>query len=260
MGNKLRSSWATEKGKLDEAATEAQESAACESNGPAEDPIELEIDAKGSMYLPMLIDEVPTMALVDTGFTISVVHPSILTRLPDDVAVQMNSQVWQIQLADGSMIDTLGTVRLKVQLGADKESWTHDWVVSEVETPVVIGVDFLRDHRCTLEVRAGTLTVGDTVHVCHYMGSMPQVFCINVAETFEVPAWSEMIVPGEMADIIYLTPGVVEGNGQPMCDGNVLVARAILNPSDNVLPLRIESDESEWEASKVVQENEHSYL
>ena len=204
-----------------------------------EDPIQLETDAKGSLYLPMLIDEVPTMALVDTGSTISVVHPSILTRLPDDVAVQMNSQVGQIRLADGSMIDTLGTVQLKVQLGADKESWTHDWVVSEVETPVVIGVDFLRDHRCTLDVRAGTLTVGDTVHVCRYRESMPQVFRIKVAETVEVPARSEMIVPGEMADTSYLTLGVVEGNGQPMCDGNVLVARAILNPSDSVLPLRV---------------------
>ena len=204
-----------------------------------EDPIQLETDAKGSLYLPMLIDEVPTMALVDTGSTISVVHPSILTRLPDDVAVQMNSQVGQIRLADGSMIDTLGTVQLKVQLGADKESWTYDWVVSEVETPVVIGVNFLRDHRCTLDVRAGTLTVGDTVHVCRYRGSMPQVFRIKVAETVEVPARSEMIIPGEMADTSYLTLGVIEGNGQPMCDGNVLVARAILNPSDNVLPLRV---------------------
>ena len=87
-----------------------------------EDAIQLEIDAKGSLYLPMLIDEVSTMALVDTGSTISVVHPSILTRLPDDVAVQMNRQVGQIRLADGSMIDTLGTVQLKVQLEADKVS------------------------------------------------------------------------------------------------------------------------------------------
>ena len=90
-------SWATEEGKLDEAATEAQESAACQSNGPVEDPIQLEIDAKGSLYLPMLIDEVPTLGLMDTGSTISVVHPSILTRLPDDVAVQMSSQVGQIR-------------------------------------------------------------------------------------------------------------------------------------------------------------------
>ena len=130
----------------------------------------------------------------------NVVHPSILTRLPDDVSVQMNSQVGQIWLADGSMIDTLGTVQSKVQLGTDKESWTHDWVVSEVETPVVIGVDFLRDHRCTLDVRAGNFTVGDTMHVCRYIGSIPQVLRIKVAETVEVPGRSEMIVPSEMVD------------------------------------------------------------
>jgi len=204
-----------------------------------EDPIQLETDAKGSLYLPMFINGVSVMALIDSGSTISVVHPSILTRLSDDVAVSSRNDIGQIRLADGSMIDTLGTVRLKVQLGAVKEFCTHDWVVSEVESPVVIGVDFLRAHQCTLDVRAGTLMALGTVHVCRFMESMPQVFRIRVAETVEIPAWSEMIVPGETCDTSHLTLGLVEGNGQPLCDGTLLVARTVLNPSQDVLPLRV---------------------
>ena len=48
-----------------------------------------------------------------------------------------------------------------------------------------------------------------------------------------------MIIPGKMADVSHLTLGIVENNGQPMCKGDVFVARAVVNPSMGVLPLRV---------------------
>ena len=201
--------------------------------------VQLETDGRGSLYLPLLIDEVPVLALVDTGSTISVIHPSILNKSLDEVVVRETSKACQIRLADGSLVDTLGTVQLKVQLGTERESWMHDWVVSAIEAPMVIGVDFLREHQCTLDVRAGTLTVGSTIHECRRMESMPQMYRITVAETVEIPARSEMIIPGKMADVSQLTQGIVESNGQPMCKGDVFVARAVVNPSMGVLPLRV---------------------
>ena len=161
------------------------------SFGPVKEEIQLETDGRGSLYLPLLIDEVPVLALVDTGSTISVIHPSILNRSLDEVVVRETSKACQIRLADGSLVDTLGTVQLKVQLGTERESWMHDWVVSAIEAPMVIGVDFLRENQCTLDVRAGTLTVGSTIHECRRMESMPQMYRITVAETVEIPARSD---------------------------------------------------------------------
>ena len=209
------------------------------SFGPVKEEVQLKTDGRGSLYLPLLIDDVPVLALVDTGSTISVIHPSILNKSLDEVVVRETSKACQIRLADGSLVDTLGTVQLKVQLGTERESWMHDWVVSAIEAPMVIGVDFFRKHQCTLDVRAGTLTVGSTIHECRRMESMPQMYCITVAETVEIPARSEMIIPGKMADVSHLTLGIIESNGQPMCKGDVFVARAVVNPSMGVLPLRV---------------------
>ena len=50
------------------------------------------------------------MGLVDTGSTISIVHPSVLSRLPEGVNIEMTDQPGRIRLADGSLTDTLGTV------------------------------------------------------------------------------------------------------------------------------------------------------
>ena len=111
------------------------------SFGPVKEEVLLKTDGRGSLYLPLLIDDVPVLALVDTAF-----H----TQQIIGVVVRETSKASQIRLADGSLVDTLGTVQLKVQLGTEREFWMHDWVVSAIETPMVIGVDFLREHQCTL--------------------------------------------------------------------------------------------------------------
>ena len=88
--------------------------------------------------------------------------------------------------------------------------------MTEIESPVVLGVDFLQMHQCTLDVGTAMLTVGSDVHVCPYMASMPQVFRIWMAETVVIPGFSEMIVPGETGEMSHLTRAIVEGNCQEL--------------------------------------------
>ena len=179
------------------------------------------------------------MGLLDTGSTVSVVHPSVLSRLSQDSEICLNSEIGRLRLADGSATESLGTVQLDLQLGTGKDIWPHMMVVAEIEAPIVIGIDFLRKHQCTLSMKTESLTVGDTTHLCRSVKDMPQVFRIIVAETVVIPAMSEMIVPGKTSVVSHITQGVVEGLDRSLCNDNVAVGHVVLNPARDILPLRL---------------------
>ena len=179
------------------------------------------------------------MALVDTGSTISVIHPSVLSRIPQDVNTKMVDQSGRIRLADGSVTSTLGTVQLQFQLGTGKAHWGHEMVVAHIEAPVVIGMYFLETYQCVLDMRTHTLIINGVVHICRSMESMSQVFRIRAADTVIIPPMSEMIIPGEIPESPYVTQGIVEGDSNFVSDGHILVARAVLNPAQGTFPLRV---------------------
>ena len=72
---------------------------------------------------------------------------------------------------------------------------------------------------------------------CLTMRSLPQILKFQIIDTVEIPPRSEMIVPGEIRDMPHFTAGVVNNNGGPLCDGNILVAQSVLNPTLKVLAM-----------------------
>ena len=75
--------------------------------------------------------------------------------------------------------------------------------------------------------------------MCQYMTSMPQIYRIRMAETVVIPTLSEMIIPRETGEMPHMTRAIVEGNCQELCEGNVLVAHTLLNPSLSTLPVQV---------------------
>ena len=91
-------------------------------------------------------------------------------------------------LADGRLVDTLGTVQLSLQLGSDSYYIQHEMVVAAVEAPAVIGLDFYQGHGCILDIQKGTLAVPGKVHTCQAMRDMPAILRIYMIETASVGA------------------------------------------------------------------------
>ena len=193
----------------------------------------------GSLYISLRINGIPVMALVDSGSTLSVIHPTILSRITGDQEMVRKSSSGQLRLADGGLVDTLGTVQLSLRLGSDSYFIQHEMVVAAVEAPAVIGLDFLRGHGCILDIQMGTLAVRGNVHTCRAMRDMPAIFRISMTETVVVPPFSEMYVPGTVQGEAHFTEGLVEGTCSPLCEGNVALAKMVVNPTQGNLPLRV---------------------
>ena len=122
------------------------------------------------------------MALVDTGSTISVVHPTILEQSLEGRDVDLGKGPGHIRLADGSLVSTLGAAAVNVETTNEGTSMSHSMVVAAVESLVIIGVDFLRAYQCTLNLRTGTLSFGGRAHSGKQPDSMPRLLRVTTGE------------------------------------------------------------------------------
>ena len=74
---------------------------------------------------------------------------------------------------------------------------------------------------------------------------MPRMFRVTVAETVTIPAMSEMVTPGRIDDTVPPTQGIVQSCVWQLCDGNVTLSQAVVNPAEDILPLCVMNISSE---------------
>ena len=74
--------------------------------------LDLEIDETGCLYLPLTIAGISVLGLLDTGSTISVVHPSFSMQISRNVNVPLKKKgtCTKIRLADVSVVSSEGLV------------------------------------------------------------------------------------------------------------------------------------------------------
>ena len=216
----------------------AQVPAAVIETGP-EPSFDLIPDTLGSLYVSVDFHSITVFALVDSGSTISVIHPDVLARIPGMVDADIEHPGGELRMADGGVVRTLGSVDLCMKIGTDNLSMEHKMVVAPVEAPAVLGLDFLRAHRCILDVDGCTLRVGGALHACRSITDMPACYHISVTETVVVPPRSEMIIPGVVLGNPHFTAAMIESGDIPLCDGRVALAKMLVNPSNGDVPVRL---------------------
>ena len=185
------------------------------------------------------------MALVDSGSTISVVHPTMVSDVPRDDQKVYEENPGQIRLADGSLLHTVGTATVTVGIKDRGNMFSHAMVVADIESPVVIGLDLLREHKCVLDLARNRLILGNHAQLGKVPARMPSLYRISVVETVDVPPMSEMIIPGKVDGQTHFTLGMVENGDCSLCDGNVAVGKVLINPTLNCIPIRVMNMSSE---------------
>ena len=125
-----------------------QESVAEDIIGPEYVVDDEGVDLSGSMYLPLRFGRVSVMGLIDTGATVSVVHPTVFAKIARDTGAHLEEKESSLRLADGSSVDVLGVARLSFCVGSGSDAVEHMLKVACIEAPVVIELDFLRAQGC----------------------------------------------------------------------------------------------------------------
>ena len=154
--------------RVNSAASGTRDSAADHVRRSIELEIILNTDCQGSLYLNMEANGIPIMALVDSGSTISMIHPAVLDRIQWEHDVTLVGHMGKLLGADGRTVETHGVVQLSLRVGTDPTPVLHEMVVAEMDVPAIMGTDFMMLNHCILDATRGTLIFnGRTISVIH---------------------------------------------------------------------------------------------
>ena len=195
----------------------------------------------GAMYLPVKVLGQDITCLIDTGSTLTVLHPRKYEALPDQEkpARVDGLESGSLRMADGHLMPHQGIVTLPLTL-ADGFVVEHPVVLADIDVPLILGFDFLQRHQGVLDTVGGTLSVKGTTLQCIPENTMPSVFRIGLLRTVVVPPESEIIVPGQVLGTPAYTQAVIEPmssfiSRQP----DILIGRVLADPSAGCVPLRV---------------------
>lgn len=120
---------------------------------------------QASLYLPVKIDRVASVFLIDRGCTTNILSKRIFDRLP--AAVKQGLQVNEADaglLVEGSALKLLGTIKLRVRVRAHLSEEVF-WV-SKIREDGILGMPFLTTRRCAIDFSSQKLSIDDYEAQC----------------------------------------------------------------------------------------------
>lgn len=189
-----------------------------------------------------LVNGVPASILVDTGAATTILSKNMWDRAGGQ-GVQLHG------ISDRRLVGVQGTpLHLhgggRIKLGLPLQEFWVDVIVADTPTAdVILGRDFLRSQKCTIEMGGAD----DLLHVQARGQSVPITQpqtqpctpSLNVVllESLTVPPLSEVEVMGRTPDQAKRKPWIVQGKQAQRC--GVMVARALVEPEGNEVPVRL---------------------
>ena len=189
------------------------------------------------MYVNARVNGVPVSCLIDTGSTITVLNAEIFKTMPENKRPVLYNSC-KLKMADGGIVCSLGKANFTFEIGP--KQFKHEMTVADIESPIILGYDFLSKHNCELKLGKGVLRIGRKKFICKRGMSTQTVCRIKVAERVFVPAESELIVNTIVeGNFPENTNVLVEPYSPSMSEKGLLVARVLVQPRNGFLPLRI---------------------
>ena len=181
------------------------------------------------MFVNLHIADVSANALLDTGSTCSVLHPSKYYAIPEDIRPQLH-EADDLEMGDGSHVQPHESAIFTLQLGSGVRV-EQTMVIAEIQVPAVLGYDFMFSHKGVVDI-CGQALVLDKKHVipCRLESSLPSLFRITVAETISIPPRSETIVKAHIVNTSN------SNNMSPIC---IETKPSFSDPCQDAMPLRL---------------------
>ena len=197
----------------------------------------------GGLYADCKINGIDTECLIDTGATLSVLSLKAWDIISQSSSNDIKPFKMQVFTASGSQIEVKGKVSVTIEICGIQ--CIVDMIVADIDNDAIIGLDFLKDNSCKLDIENATFTVKD--RRCK-LGLAGKLGCYRVteSETVEIPARSEAIIEGKVSVLILRQSdlGMVEPANKQLGTGNSLIAKALICVKDTI-PLRVVNFDNE---------------
>ena len=189
-----------------------------------------------SLYVSGEIEGQQSLCLIDTGSTISVLHPSRYSSLLERDRPKLEGGTGYIKTVDGGLVQPLGQAVFNLDI--DGMCFKQRMVVADVESTAILGMDFLRDHLGVVDAGRALLWLGDQCVNCQPTCDVQSTFRVKTPESVTIGPNSECVVPVVVDGLTGYTTGIVEP-ALGLMKKDVLVARCVVDPSRRTIPLRL---------------------
>ena len=186
------------------------------------------------------VENVPLTFLVDTGSNVSILNRSVYEQLSAEARNLVQSTNKKLLTVTGETTPLIGQAVLNLEIGA--QSLSINILFADIENEGILGLDFLRDHNCDLMLTQNCLKIRNDKIRCFASSRDAQPTCcrVFVSEYCIIPPETEMLVQGFITGIIDRRgSGVIEVDTNFLHKKGLLVAKALVSPSDGTIPLRI---------------------
>ena len=191
---------------------------------------------ESSLYIVVTIGGQEVTCLVDSGSTLSVVHPSIVRDMDEEPGL-VTKEVTQLKMADGGITYSLG--QMEVNLDFDGLLCSQVMTVAEVTSPVVLGMDFLVKHGAILDVARHRLVLDGQTFTCKTEEELGQVFRVVSTRSVEIPPRSEMIIEGEILHPPHFATGLLEITEELVDRKGLFAAHTVIETCGKKMPVRV---------------------
>ncbi len=166
----------------------------------------VEMAIETGIFLVCYISGVKVRFLVDTGSTTTILSENMFSRLPESERSELGQTRARIILADGKTLNPLGCVTLTLEIG--KMSVDQEMIVADIGVEGLIGMDFLRTHKCQLDLYKSCIQLNGCLVPLSKATSDFQCCKVSVTQHVVIPASHEMIVMGTLEEKISELPAV----------------------------------------------------
>ncbi len=103
-----------------------------------------------------------------------------------------------LRAANGSVIPVSGKAEFRI--GLDKHTFISEVWVAAIDVEAIIGLDFLRDNQCIVDVVGHTIKVGSSVGQCSSDRVVTELKCCRVYldSTLVIPPGREVLTTGKV--------------------------------------------------------------
>ena len=175
--------------------------------------------------------------LIDTGSSVSILARRIFQRISRVNALKVREFTERLVLADGSQLPVHGVIDLP--LAFEGITVEHPVIIAEIESDMLLGIDFIKDKRCELSYGEGVFRVEDTSLELFEASGQLSACRITAENTVILPPHSEMIVPGVVQKRSDLPRCAITESVTSLKKEGVLLGRVLVDPTKRVVPLRV---------------------
>ena len=194
-----------------------------------------------SMYLPITIYQSPVNCLVDSGSTLTLIHPAQFALIPKAVRPDLQDKKIKLRMADGGVIESKGEALVQIKIG--NLTFPHLVTIAEVEAPLVIGYDFLTQYGCLLDFKTGSFQVNGRKFPCVRLDHTEKILHVTVTETVTLPPLSESVFLGTIVTSkqrpLEFDCGMVNQIPSLPNMESLILAKTMVDPNHTQIPLRL---------------------